>query len=523
MLAAVLLSGGCSDNMVPDQADTCMISLSDISFTAGPDGQTFEITVTSSGEWRIAGQCEWCTFSSDRGESGESVALTVDQNDSGSERTASFKFFSGSAVQGITVISSPEYYFEFLTDGDGTHYSRDGGQLIVKYRSNISGDPDVAWSDESASSWIVHERSVNAFGVRSMIFRILENDTYRPRSASMTVSGFDQSVEYEISQDQTDAFFLENEGNTIETRNLEAHDLTVKMKTNIEDIECTDSPSWISTEGPITGETDESGLTELTFVLHIEASGGSRTGELVFGKGRDDYAEFVVKQLNPNPTYVTITDPGLREILEDEELIITDDEESGRCEILSAGMSVENIEIDSYYTKHDIKTISGLGGFPALKSLDIVDCEDLAEIDLSDCSSIENISISISSWSSSCLSSIKLGNNPISSLDLSADPISGSMASESLSVSGSNLTKLDFSNDDGDEDDACILLDVTGCPALKELKATRGYSEYDWDTWDEILVATLKTILLTQEQKDAYDRGEMTIEKSDETEISVRQ
>ena len=63
---------------------------------------------------------------------------------------------------------------------------------------------------------------------------------------------------------------------------------------------------------------------------------------------------------------------------------------------------------------------------------------------------------------------------------------------------------------------------MTGCPALKELKATRGYSEYG-DTWDEILVATLKTILLTQEQKDAYDRGEMTIEKSDETEISVRQ
>lgn len=86
---------GCSDDDTADDLSNATISITPDAIPAGADGSTTQVTVTSSGDWRLAGVCDWVHPSAESGKSGDVVTFTVDPNPTEESREATFKFFTG--------------------------------------------------------------------------------------------------------------------------------------------------------------------------------------------------------------------------------------------------------------------------------------------------------------------------------------------------------------------------------------------------------------------------------------------
>ena len=104
-VAVACALSACSDDDTADDLSRATISITPDAIPAGPDGTTTQVTVTSSGDWRLAGVCDWVHPSAESGKSGDVVTFTIDPNTSEESREAAFKFFTGSAVAPLKIIS----------------------------------------------------------------------------------------------------------------------------------------------------------------------------------------------------------------------------------------------------------------------------------------------------------------------------------------------------------------------------------------------------------------------------------
>lgn len=104
-VAVACALSACSDDDTADDLSRATISITPDAIPAGPDGTTTQVTVTSSGDWRLAGVCDWVHPSAEAGKSGDVVTFTIDPNTSEESREAAFKFFTGSAVAPLKIVS----------------------------------------------------------------------------------------------------------------------------------------------------------------------------------------------------------------------------------------------------------------------------------------------------------------------------------------------------------------------------------------------------------------------------------
>jgi hypothetical protein len=58
-VAVACALSACSDDDTADDLSRATISITPDAIPAGPDGTTTQVTVTSSGDWRLAGVCDW--------------------------------------------------------------------------------------------------------------------------------------------------------------------------------------------------------------------------------------------------------------------------------------------------------------------------------------------------------------------------------------------------------------------------------------------------------------------------------
>ena len=133
---AVSLFGSCSDDKTDTDLNAASITLSESVIEAGEDGATVDIKVTSSGDWRVAGNCDWARPSVTSGANGESISFTVDANDLGEVREATFKVFTGSAVAKVMINSTPGLYFDLASEDTFT-LPKEGSVLSVEIKTNI--------------------------------------------------------------------------------------------------------------------------------------------------------------------------------------------------------------------------------------------------------------------------------------------------------------------------------------------------------------------------------------------------
>ena len=111
------------------------------------DGGEHEITVTSSDEWKVKGESDWCTLSSDSGNNEDRVTIIVDKYDNPKEsRMAVFTFECGNKNVALTITQEKKEYSISIEPTELTFGAEGGEQEIVVTSSD-------EWEVTGESNW----------------------------------------------------------------------------------------------------------------------------------------------------------------------------------------------------------------------------------------------------------------------------------------------------------------------------------------------------------------------------------
>lgn len=148
---------GCSDDNgaeTPVPSDTLELSVETLAFDA--DGSVLEggneVTVTSSGEWRLGGRQLWCQPSSEQGVSGQTVTFTVEPNTEVQMREETFTFMCGGEERRLVV--TQEAASEFELNGDSFELAAEGGEFKLRLESSS----DTSWRFDGESTGFIRSR-----------------------------------------------------------------------------------------------------------------------------------------------------------------------------------------------------------------------------------------------------------------------------------------------------------------------------------------------------------------------------
>ena len=441
----------------PEAVDESSITLSEESLTAGPEGASFNVKVTSSEDWRVSGFAEWVSFTKTSGQSGQDLTLTVAPNEGDAARTATFKVFAGSAVKTLAVTSAPTFSIDLLSD-EAVSVGPDATTVTVTLKSNVR---DLT-CDFGGADWITAGDATEALGKRILKFNVARSREFKARESKISISGEGSTVSVDLTQAQRDTAFAV-EGRKV-VKGLEAMDVTLNIRTNF-DVNY-NLASWLTETASSETEMDETGLKTRTVTLHADATDGSRAQDIAFYKGSSTsvtYGAVYVKQQDPNPVLATFADPALASLLQNAGWVLVDPV-TGQSEVTSTGKTSTSLSISSTA----VSDISGIDVFPALSNLSIgSSCRALTNIDLGSCP-VSSLSFDNGHYF----------NNP--ELKISGENIKSIVIACSSWVVAYGYDKL-------------ATLDVSGCPALETLNAKRQYSSME---------GPLRTIYMTQAQAD---------------------
>ena len=467
-VAAAVLTA-CNGNKItpePEGGNHAEIALSQESILAGPEGGSYSVTVTSSEPWRIAGFCEWATLSAEEGKSGESFTVNVTPNEGRETRQAVLKVFAGDAVKTLTIASTPEMSAILLSEEE-ISLSADAHNLVITMNTNIP-ELDV----EGENEWIEVTKMEDALGKRMIHVSVKRSQDFKAREGQLSFgTGGMVPVQVSISQAQRDTVFAV-EGTKL-VKGLEAMDETLTLKSNI-DYTC-QYPSWLSEKSatPDSELDPETGLKTRTVTVHADACLGTRAGYLEFKKDSGTCGSVYVRQQNPNPVYAPIKDETLAGKLESAGLIIKDPD-TGKCEIVEAGMTVSSITVGvmgNSYQLYNESSIEGLEAFPALKVLNVGNCQ-VDKVDVSAFPAIEEVHMT----NIRNLELVNFGDKDITKVDCKYGAYGYDIAS-AIEFKGSKITEIDFSASGYYmSSERLESIDVTGCPALTKLNCNRKAS-----------------------------------------------
>lgn len=505
LLASAALLFSCSE-----KEDTAVshdsISVSADTLRFGAEGGSLDVKVTSSGDWRISGLCDWATPSATEGKDGATVTFTAEPSDSDVMQEGFFKIFTGSAVKKIVVTSSPAYVVDLLSD-ETVDLVSNGGSTNVMIKTNV---PDLQFEySDGGADWISFAQRADAFGKTILTFNVKRSKVLTSRESTVTVKGEGKSTAVKFIQAQRDTVMATEARNVYD---LAARDVEFTVKTNI-DFDYSFA-SWMTKLSETERKTDVEGVVEKTFKVHLDAAVASRFHTFEFSKNGKVYGKYTIKQQNPNPVLYNIPDPKLRVKLTEMGWIIGD--ESGEeCELLEPGLTGTSLSLSgsSYYNAFQVDKISGLGGFPKLETL-TVKCSSVSSIDASDSKTLKSISVQ----QVNNLTEIQTGDSPVTSLDF-GNYSYDYFDIEQITISGNKITSISMNSSSyyiyyGY--DKFSKLDVTGCPALTTLNAKREYSGWGSPS------CALTEIYITAAQQAAIEAGTLSVEKSDKTKLVVK-
>ena len=467
--AALVLASCARKEDTPSQEKVSEVKLSQEIIVAGHEGGSYEVTVTSSEPWRVAGFAEWVTVDKGEGASGSALKLTVKPNDSTEPLEAFFKVFAGNAVQALKVTSNPTFELTLLSEPE-VSVSADANQINISLATNAEVEL------ETSAGWLVPESNMDAFGKRIYKFNVNRSQEFKAREGVVTFSAPDvDPVEVKVTQAQRDTAFVV-EGAKI-VKGLEAFDQTLTIRTNVEDLSYT-LPSWISETSASEIEMDEEGLRTRTIAVHADANSGSRASNVAFRSGSKAIGSVYLKQQTPNPIYAEIEDPALASVLENTGWILKDPE-NGQCEVLEAGLTGTSLTVND----GNVTVISGLDAFPALTTLSI-------------------------GSSLRALVRVDTGNTKVTRIAFGNGHY---FTGTELAIAGAGITDIVVACSSWQVYygyDKLVTLDVSGCPALETLDARRQYGSAE---------GPLRTIYMTQAQSE-----KVTVQKNPSAQIVIK-
>lgn len=426
-MAAACLLGSCSkDNSSDEQPGQSQISITGGGvINAGPDGAEQAITVTSMGDWRLAGSSDWAHPSATSGKSGDVVTFTVDSNTGKETLEAQFKFFAGATVVPLKVISTPIYQLVLESEAK-LDYDEKTHTLQVKLQTNIP-ELTMAFSD-GGEEWIHFDNRSEVFGAAIVSFTVDANPTYADRTSVITINGKDAApVTITVNQEQTDIIIPEKLSYSLD---LTGGTLAIKLETNIEyQVEVPSKyGTWLHYQSVTPPAPQLQALPEHTESFTIDAVDGLRTGKINFKSLDGSYSVTVtIVQNGDKHVYATIPDMNFQKYLVAEDFIVV--VEGAKCELTFAGQQATSFSCNS----KSIKSFEGITAFTNLTSL---------------------------ACKSNPLDVIALGDLAITSLDIS----NNYYFPRNVAVSSTNLTTLNIYYST-----TIYELDVSECPVLADL------------------------------------------------------
>ena len=466
---------------------------------AAAEGGAYQVKVTSSGEWRVSGLADWVTLSAEKGKDGQSVVFNVSPNDKATSRTATFKIFSASAVQAVTIVQAPVYAITLLSEGTA-EFTADASKLYVKLESNV----EEFTYDFGGADWISFDKVDDVFGKKVVSFDIKRSQDFNSRATVLTLGGAnsDDQVVINVNQAQRDTAFVVSGNRFVE--GLEAISLDLVIKSNVEISYSV--PSWLIETVGQEVESDENGLRSKSVNFSAEASAGSRSATISFKKGSTVVGSVFIKQQNPNPVFVTVPDENLRYLLSSQGMLI---DEGGQCELLAPGMTATSLVIggtnpDSY-SSDPIASVEGLEGFPNLESLTLGNIT-VGKVDVSNYPKLNELNL----INLNQLAEINTGNRPITYIKNQPGTYTYITIPEVV-IKGENIVEIDYSVIDNyyvDYEYNLNSIDVTGCPKLEKINVTR------YNSWGS---SALKYLYMT-----AAQAASVSVSKLDQVEIVVR-
>ena len=493
------------------------IELSPAEINDNGDGAEYEVTVTTSGEdWTLVGgdteEPDWCTVSAKEGVSGDVVTFTVAQNDS-EAKEYTWTFTAGNASVGLKVTSTPRTRLEVTyPEGSAASVPVEGGSCIVRISCDLPIEEISCVIPEEVDWLTLGSTDTGLGGDYVYRFDVAANESYVEREAVVTFTAGNASAEVAVVQFQTDAVLTDTP--RLEADGLDAQTLTLVVKANIDITMKMPDVDWLSLADEVVGEAGEDGLVPHTYTLSLTEASVTRSADIVFTRdGGTEVLRVTVVQRNPNPTYVSFADPGFADYLLRTGLIMAAEDAEGKYELTQAGYELEELRVEPSGFSMNVKTISGLGSFPALTSI-YVDTDGVTSIDIMDCSNVMSV---VLSKDVRYISYVNLGNNPVKSFslnDLSPTDNLNYLSCENLSIIGMQLEVINASAYDNIGmmwNDTCEWLDVSLCPALKELHARRERTA-------DGTGPKLRTIYMSAEQIAAVGIS-LTVDKCDGTQI----
>lgn len=460
-LAAACALSACSDDDTADDLSKGAISITPDAIPTGAEGNTTQVTVTSSGDWRLAGVCDWVHPSAEAGKNGDVVTFTVDPNLTENSKEAVFKFFTGSAVANLKVTSDPGYNLELIAGGSQT-IEAPSCDIQVKLHTNI---PELTYSfTDGGENWISFQKRTEAFGNTILNFAVTANPDYDNRSTVLTISGMDQSIDIAVVQRQIDVINVEDKALTFD---LAERTIAIDAESNV-DYKVTIDGDWI------TRLPETRGLVSETLKFHLAPATASRAGKItISGAGITKVVPIVQK--DPDAVIVSIPDKAFRSKLVSLNWLLELSE--GLCVVTEEGLNATSFTYRSGYWDDPIFSLEGIEIFANLESIDVYN-NKLTKFDISKLKKVKSLNIDYNA-----LSEIALGDNAVEELNFSAlyhqspDSYWDYIVPRSLTVSGTHLKtlKVPFSGGGGywDPTDVLATIDVSGCPALETLNAVR--------------------------------------------------
>lgn len=463
-LSATLLLWSCSDNDESATDDMATISLSTDIIQVDKSGGNATVTVTSSDDWQLSGACDWVHPSATSGQDGDMVTFTIDPNKVDEKRTAIFKFFTGSLVVPLKVESESAYVVDLLSNTNPS-IPKDESAMQIYLNTNVA-DLDIACSDGS-ETWLTFNKRSDFAGKTTLSFTANENETYKDRSATITISSplVVEPVIVNVNQKQTDAIILEN---NILIYDLAARTISFKVKCNVDYvITTTQGSDWITNQTISEPQIGDDGLSTITLTYDLSVASDAHVGKIHIAKTSNTITRDIsIVQRDPNVEPAEIPDNALRALCLKNDWILP--LEGSQCIILEAGLNATSLYSTSYNSQ--ISDLTGIEYFPNLKSLNLGFCHEMKTIDISKLHKVSSLSFK---EAYNC-EEYNLGDNPIRSFD--AGGMQAYSYAESLKIISIKLEslKLNLIPHFADDYDKVTSIDVSECPALTTLNANRS-------------------------------------------------
>ena len=191
-LCMMMLATSCGQDSIDEAENEAIkheLSVSETSLFFSGSEQSQTLYVTCNSHWTIYGHPDWLYFSPTSGKGDGSVIVRITANPSAIfSRKGSFDIYDD--TKACTVIVSQEPSQEvLLLDNNTFQFTYVGGSSIVYVESNAQ------WTAKSDASWFRVLKSSDHFRVV-----VENNDSFTPRSATITVSGVSMSQTVSISQ-----------------------------------------------------------------------------------------------------------------------------------------------------------------------------------------------------------------------------------------------------------------------------------------------------------------------------------